>query len=181
MRLKNCLILLAVVCIVFPPFFSFANGGDQRVVDGKYLINLSRAPFTPRVGKNLSMLISFVDLQKNKLVTEDLAVDIHIARLGGVGSAKREFVFKKDNMKVVGGVLEFPYTFTQTGLHEVFIDFTFASHSEEIYESPDFLLDVQGPEAQRIFNQWFFPIVSIGFIGGILFGWFFWGRKKLLL
>jgi hypothetical protein len=26
-----------------------ANGRDQRVVDGKYLINLSRAPFTPSI------------------------------------------------------------------------------------------------------------------------------------
>ena len=35
-----------------------ANGGDQRVVDGKYLINLSRAPFTPHIGDKVALLVA---------------------------------------------------------------------------------------------------------------------------
>ena len=126
------------------PILVFANGGDQRVVDGKYLINLSRSPFTPRVGVETSILASFVDIQKDKLIGEDLMVKVRIAQLGGAG--KREFLFEKDNLIVNGGVLELAYTFTETGLHEIFFDFAFLPDPQKIYEAPDFLIDVQKQE-----------------------------------
>ncbi len=49
----NVLIKILTTLVVFAIVFSssiFANAGDQRVVENKYLINLSRAPFTPKVG-----------------------------------------------------------------------------------------------------------------------------------
>ena len=64
--MKKVILLLA---IAFIPSVSLANGGDQRVVENKYLINLSRAPFTPRIGVKTSFLASFVDIQKNKLIS----------------------------------------------------------------------------------------------------------------
>lgn len=146
--MKILLSLSLLALLVFNTPRIFANGGDQRVVEGKYVVNLVRAPFTPRVNEKTSMLNSFVDLQENKLVSEDLVVKIRIARLGSDGSANREFLFEKSNLKVAGGILEFPYTFAGTGLHEIFIDFAFASNSQKIYESPDFLLDVLAGESQ---------------------------------
>ncbi|MBI3443003.1 MAG: hypothetical protein HY007_04510 [Candidatus Sungbacteria bacterium] len=174
-------ILTAFLLLIFlSPALISANGGDQRVVEGKYLINLARSPFTPRVGERTAMLISFVDLEINKLISEDLVVKIRIAKLGGIGSAKREFLFEKSDILVQGGVLEFPYTFEDAGLHEIFIGFALGSNSQKIYESPDFLMDVQGKVAQLNINRFIigFMLSSIvGVILGFVFG--FWvGQRR---
>lgn len=68
---KTTIILLLIFVFLFATDAVFANGGDQRIIEGKYLINLSRAPFTPRVGVKTSFLASFVDIQKDKLISED--------------------------------------------------------------------------------------------------------------
>lgn len=173
--LQKAITILFLVFISVPAV-SFANGGDQRVVEGKYLINLSRAPFTPRVGVKTSMLASFVDIQKNKLVGEDLIVKVRIAKLGG-GEGKREFLFEKENLIVKGGVLELSYTFAETGLHEIFFDFAFASRPEIIYEAPDFLLDIQPGTKEPLLSiplLWFI----IGAIGGVFTTWFLIKRVK---
>lgn len=148
-----------------------ANGGDQRVVDGKYLINLSRAPFTPHTGDKVSFLASFVDLEKDRLIKEDLIVTVRIARLGGTGTEKRTFIFEKEKIPVKGGILELPYTFAENGLHEIFFDFTFTSNPQNFYEAPDFLLDVQKPLNRYSINQVLTAVLS-GFVVGLFAGWF---------
>ena len=148
-----------------------ANGGDQRVVDGKYLINLSRAPFTPRIGDKVALLASFVDIEKNKLVSEDLIVSIRIAKLGGIGTDKRTFLFEKEKIPVRGGVLELSYTFMESGLHEIFFDFAFASNPSKVYEAPDFLLDVQKSPNGYNTNRILIAVVG-GFVAGLIGGWF---------
>jgi len=146
--------------------FALANGGDQRIVENKYFINLSRAPFTPRAGEKVEMLASFFDIQANRLVAEDLTVRARIAKLGGEGSTKRTFLFEQDNIRVEGGVLELPYTFGEAGLHEVFFDFALASDPQKTYEAPDFLLDVQKPASKNTK-----PLLAIGMgVGGIILG-----------
>lgn len=147
------------------PDLSFANGGDQRIVDGKYMVNLSRAPFTPQVGDMTQMLASFVDLKTNKLVNEEITVKIRISKLGG-GSGKKEFVYEQGNVKATGGILDFSYTFQDTGLHEIFFDFSLASNPEKIYKAPDFLLDIQKPEIERRSNS----ITPLGIVVGIVLG-----------
>lgn len=134
-------LIFLLLAILFIPVISFANGGDQRVVENKYLINLSRAPFTPRVGVKTSFLASFVDIQKNKLVSEELIVRARISKLGD--APKGKFIYEQNDISVKGGVLEFPYTFNDTVLHEIFFDFALASNPEKIYNAPDFLIDVQ--------------------------------------
>lgn len=148
-----------------------ANGGDQRVVENKYLINLSRAPFTPRVGDKVALLASFVDIKKNKLFSEDLIVTVRIAKLGGVGTDKRTFLFEQGKIPVKGGILELSYTFPDSGLHEIFFDFALASNPEKIYEAPDFLLDVQKPINGYNTNQFSMAVLG-GFVIGLIAGWF---------
>lgn len=75
--LKNFLVTLAILSFLLP-YTLFANGGDQRVVDRKYFINLSRSPFTPRVGVKVAILPSFFDIEKSKLIAEDLLVRVRI-------------------------------------------------------------------------------------------------------
>lgn len=138
-------ITIAVLVVSIPvvvPFRASANGGDQRVVEGTYLVNLSRSPFTPRAGEAVAFLISFARLPKGELVTDDLIAHVKIAKLGA-GSSERRFLFEKQEIPVEGGVLELPYTFSDAGLHEVFVDFALASDPTAVHRTPDFLLDVQ--------------------------------------
>lgn len=162
-------LLFLFLVIVLTPTFLSANGGDQRVVENKYLINFSRAPFTPRIGIKTSFLASFVDIQKNKLISEDLIARVRIARLGG--SDKREFLFEKNDVKVSGGVLDFSYTFVDAGLHEIFFDFVFASNPQKVYEAPDFLLDVQNPVGGYSISKILIAVLG-SFATGLLTGWF---------
>ena len=166
--------ILAILFILFGLLLGYsvlANGGDQRVVDGKYLINLSRAPFTPRIGDKVALLASFVDIEKNKLISEDLIVSIRIAKLGGIGTDKRTFLFEKEKIPVRGGVLELSYTFMESGLHEIFFDFAFASNPSKVYEAPDFLLDVQKSPNGYNTNRILIAVVG-GFVAGLIGGWF---------
>lgn len=160
----------ALVGFLLPSPTVFSNGGDQRVVEGKYLINLSRSPFTPSVGQKTSMLISFVDIKTNTLITDGLIAEIRIAKLGEIGPQQRNFIFKQDNIKVTRGILEFAYTFTETGLHEVFVDFVFAANPQKTYKPPDFLLDVQRQETSlKGSNLKRFSIIG-GFIISFILG-----------
>ncbi len=174
MRLKIAFTVFSL--LLFTPLV-LANGGDQRIVDNKYFINLSRAPFTPRVGIKTSMLASFVDIQKNKLIADDLIVKVQISKFGGSGSTKRTFIFEQNNVPVKGGILELPYTFTESGLHEIFFDFAFASNPQKIYEAPDFLLDVQKPLNGYNTNQILITVFS-SFVVGLIAGWF---AKRIVL
>lgn len=156
-------IIILLLILVSVPAVSFANGGDQRVAEGKYLINLSRAPFTPRIGVKTSFLASFVDIQKNKLISEDLAVRIRISKLGD--APKGNFIFVKDNISVKGGVLELSYSFIESGLHEIFFDFAFASSPEIVHEAPDFLIDIQKEENHVPAQKLWFIGIGTGIMG----------------
>jgi len=171
--MKLIITLLLLLVLLFPDI-SFANGGDQRVVEGKYLVNLSRSPFTPKAGDDVAMIASFFDIQEDKLIAEDLIIKIRIAKLGG--DRVRTFIFEKDNVTVKGGILEFSYTFVESGLHEIFFDFAFASSPQKIYNAPDFLLDIQ--KSETLEKQSFsLPIgIVVGIIFGFIGGWFI--KKK---
>ena len=168
--MKSLFILLLISVAV--PLVTWANGGDQRIVDSRYLINLSRAPFTPKVGVNTSMLASFIDLQTNRPIAEDLIVKVRISKLGGAGTKKREFLYEKDNIPVKGGILQLSYTFTESGLHEVFFDFAFASIPQKIYQAPDFLLDIQKSEPPNTSDRLtLFVVIAIVGAAGFMIGW----------
>jgi hypothetical protein len=174
------------------PNTSFANGGDQRVVEGKYLINLSRSPFTPKAGENVSMLASFVDIQTDKLIAEDLIVKIRIAKLGppathsealraGEGRSGREFLFEQENLIAKRGILEFQYAFTEAGLHEIFFDFTFSSNPQKVYKAPDFLLDIQKSSIQETSSLTLYLGIALGTIVGFIGGWFIKRSRQTFL
>jgi len=83
---KKLTLLFLTIVFIFPAL-SLANGGDQRVVDAKYLINLSRAPFTPRIGVKTSFLASFIDIQKPESPEKDdssFLIAIISALIGGI-------------------------------------------------------------------------------------------------
>ena len=162
--------LLSIILAFIPTNISFANGGDQRVIEGKYLINLSRSPFTPTVREETAFIASFVDIQKDKLITEDLIVKIRIAKLGE--GRERKFLFKQENLIAKGGILEFQYTFNEEGLHEIFFDFAFSSNPQKVYNAPDFLLDIQKASNQETPSTPFILGVLLGVIVGFIGSWF---------
>lgn len=145
------------------------------MVEGKYLINLSRSPFTPKAGEKTAFIASFVDIQTDKIINEDLIVKVRIAKVGGKNG--RSFIFEQDNVQVKGGILEFSYTFQDAGLHEVFFDFAFASNPQKIYNAPDFLLDIQKPEVLEKAGQPIPVWIGLGAILGLGTGWFIFRRR----
>ncbi len=170
--LKILTALLLFVLLL--PSLASANGGDQRLVErGKYYINLSRAPFTPRVGVKTSFVASFFDVAANRLISEDLTVRVRISKLGD--APKGNFIFDQQNIVVKGGVLEFSYIFSEAALHEIFFDFTFSSNSEKVYNAPDFLLDIQKPESPERDGSSFLIAIISALVGGI--AGFIIGRK----
>ncbi|GEM_PF-2429365 len=159
--------LLALLLAI--PAFVFANGGDQRIVSGgKYFINMSRAPFTPRAGTKTAMLISIADGKTGRPIKDDSILRIRIFKMGGKGG-NRELLFEQKGIEVKGGILEFPYTFADSGLHEVYLDFALAAEPEKIIEPPDFLMDVQKPEQKETNGQKAFPYLLV--VAGFALGW----------
>lgn len=175
--MKKLILISSLLLFASLPLLTSANGGDQRLIErGKYYINLSRAPFTPRVGVKTSFVASFFDVGANRLISEDLIVKIRISKLGE--APKGNFIFEQDNIVVKGGVLEFPYTFSEASLHEIFFDFAFASNPEKVYSAPDFLIDIQKPETQTQTN---WPIIfwtTSGIALGLIIGWLLRFRFK---
>lgn len=169
-------VLVTMGVLFIWPHASSANGGDQRVVAGKYIINMSRAPFTPIAGKENAMIVSFGDIARDTLVSEDLILNVRIVELNG--SAQ---VFQQSGIQVVDGVLELPYVFEQAGVHEIFFEFALASDPATLYIAPDFLIDVQPPASQAavlettkqpVQNESRFPLlpfIAIG-VGGVGIG-----------
>lgn len=173
---KIAVIILFLGLILFLKLPSFANGGDQRVVEGKYLINLSRSPFTPKANEKNAFIASFVDIQTGKLIDEDLVVKIRIAKLGE-GRDKRQFLFEQKDMRAKGGILEFQYVFKGQGLHEIFFDFAFVSNPQKIYNAPDFLLDIQKLEFSDKQSPSILIWIGLGAILGFGVGWLIFRKK----
>ena len=167
--------LFALIFLLLTSNVSFANGGDQRVVEGEYLINLSRSPFTPKAGEKTAFIASFVDIQKDLLIAEDLIVKIRIAKLGE--GRERKFLFEQDNIRAKGGILEFNYTFNEPGLHEIFFDFSFTTDPQKIYNAPDFLLDIQKTKVIEAQNLSIPIWIGLGTILGLGIGWFIFRRR----
>lgn len=168
------LIYAVLLMTALLPFTTFANGGDQRVADG-YLVNLSRAPFTPIVGVKTALLTSFVDLKTGQLIKDDILVSVRIAE----GRGSRAFVHEKKDIPVQGGVLEYSYTFQNSGMHEIFFDFKFTNDpAQKVHELPDFLIDVQKPVAENAIDTESLVLgISLGAVVGLLGGWFISRRK----
>lgn len=175
MKINRTILSALFIMAFLTPIFVLANGGDQRIVErGKYYINLSRAPFTPRVGVKTSFVASFFDVGANRLISENLIGRVRISKFGE--SLKGNFVFEQNTIAVKGGILEFSHIFSEAALHEIFFDFAFASDLEKVYEAPDFLLDVQEPINGYAINR-ILTAVFGGFVVGLIVGWF--GKRMM--
>jgi len=154
------LLIILTTAVIFLPAISFANGGDQRVLGNEYLINLARSPFTPTAGIKTAMTVSFVDLKTGRLIQEDILATIRI----GEGRGSKTFIHEEKNLIVTGGILEWSYIFAEPGIHEIFFNFAFVSNLQKIYESPDFLLDVQKSEVPVKDS----PSILIGIVSALI-------------
>ena len=167
----NGVFLFLSLLLLITPVTTNANGGDQRVLGNKYLVNLSRAPFTPTAGTKTAMTVSFVDLKTGKLIRGDILVTTRI----GQGRGSKTYIHEENNILVKGGVLDWSYIFTNPGIHELFFNFAFASDPQTVYEPPDFLLDIQKYETNARGNKTILIAMASTLIGGLA-GWII-GRK----
>ena len=157
---------LLFVFLVITPASGFAHGSDQHIVDNRYAVSVSRAPYTPRVGMKAAFVIYIVDLQTHTLVQEDGTMSLRIAKLGEVNSKQQHYVFEKNLIAFTKGGAEFSYEFQEEGLHEIFIQFFLGSDPEKIYTPEDFLIDVGQPSRYALDMQTIALIFLLGaFLG----------------
>lgn len=170
-----CIALLFLVSILTLRGVS-ANGGNIRLAEGKYLVNISSAPVTPVAGENVAMLISFADIKKNELLNQNIRVWLEI-RL----KATEEVIFPEQEYRAEGGVLEFNFVYPHAGLHELFVRFEKPDEPGKIYITEDFLVDAQpAPERKTARPGW--PVIILAALAGIGIGFFVGdsGCKKIL-
>lgn len=170
--MKRNILLFCIFTLFLIPVSVMGNGGDQRVADG-YLVNLSRSPFTPIAGTKTAMTVSFVDLATMRLIKDDAVVTVRI----GKGRGSKTFLREDKELPLKGGVLEYSHTFQDSGLHELFFDFTFVNDPDrKVHELPDFLMDIQEPKVEK--SSWVDDalLVLAGLFSGLLVSPFL--RKK---
>lgn len=158
--------LIALLTIFLASGYASANGGNIRIAQGKYLVNISSSPVTPVAGEKVAMLISFADIAKNELLAQDIRVWIEI-RL----KATEEVIFSQQEFLAQGGVLEFTFTYPEAGLQELFVRFEKPDEPGKIYETEDFLVDVQESRtSEKNGVSYGLILVPIAFGLGILAG-----------
>lgn len=158
-------ILFALLLAV--PLVTVGHGGEQRVIDGKYIVSMSRAPFTPRVGVPTKLLISISDIASGNVSDKDVIINLRVAKLASPGDTP-QFIFEEKNIKAERSTLGYSYTFSEAGFHEMYIDFAFADNPTKIMSAQDYLLDIQPAQQPRGDNSF----VLWGF-GGLLTGMIF--------
>ena len=164
---KILFILLSVV-----PLVVVGHGGEQRVVGGRYIVTMSRAPHTPRVGVPTNLLISISDITSGNVSDKDAIISLRVAKLASPGDTP-QFIFEEKDIKVERSTLGYSYTFSDAGFHEIYIDFAFTDNPTKIMSTQDYLLDVQPAQDESGDSSF----VLWGF-GGVLVGAIF---TKLLL
>ncbi|MEK7649384.1 MAG: hypothetical protein AAB367_00245 [Patescibacteria group bacterium] len=159
------------------PFLAGAHGGEQRVVDGKYIVTMSRAPFTPRVGTPTKLLISISDIKSGNVLDHDAIMHIRVARLASPGD-EPQFIFEERDIKAERSTVGYTYDFTEEGFHEIYIDFAFADEPKKIFHAEDYLLDIQPREQASDAIALIYAAIA-GLIVGFVFARFVVYKKIL--
>jgi hypothetical protein len=115
------------------PLLASAHGALQKVVEGKYLVNFTPAPFAPTVGKEQQNMLALSDFQEN-LIEKNSIFNVEIRK-------DEKAVFRVQNQVAKGGLLPFSYTYEEPGEYELFITFKIPGDSN-LYEPDHFMIEV---------------------------------------
>ena len=155
--------IVGIILVLLVSGYALADGGNQKVVEGKYIVNISSSPIAPFQGEKQAMLISFADIS-NRLIKEDIAVDLRLSRKLG------QTVFEKKGLVAEGGILPFEYIYNEPGLYELFVTFYLPQDPKKAHQPEDFLIEVK-PKNTTINFYWLAGIfIILGFALGFLLG-----------
>lgn len=169
--MKN-VIISGILSFVLFGSFVFANGGNIRLAEGRYLVNISSSPVTPVAGEKVEMLVSFASIEDNTLLREDLRTWVEIRR-----KVNDEVIFPEKEFRAERGVLDFDFTYPESGLYELFVRFEKPDEPGKIYETEDFLVDVQSQRIQSRGTTLFPMYLVVSSLVSLLAGWFL-GRRS---
>jgi|GEM_PF-4533442 len=127
--------VLLLLLLFFTPLSTAANGGMQKVAEGKYIVNVSAAPIAPYVGETQKLLIGFADIS-GTLIEKDFSVDLAL-------HFKGKTILDQKNLLAKNGILPFDYTYRQPGIYELFVRFRLPDEPNHTYTPEDFLIDVK--------------------------------------
>ncbi|MCA9370718.1 MAG: hypothetical protein KC680_02030 [Candidatus Peregrinibacteria bacterium] len=113
-----------------------AHGGNQRIVDEKYIVHLTSAPMFPFTGETTQNTITISDLEENFL-SVPLSAEIVL---------KKNDVTRWESgpLTAADGFIEFAITYPEAGLYELFVQFTFEGDTVT-YEPDDFYVQARSP------------------------------------
>lgn len=153
--------------------YAQAHGGDQRVAENKYVVSLSRAPFTPHVGQKAELTFSFLELATWKSLHEPLTATVRIARLGDVRADRQHYIFQQRDIHTSDGGFTLDFAFPEEGLHEIFVEFSRDADPGRVYAPQDFMVDVDPPAPAAVIqsNTSGIVIVAVGLLACLAFWW----------
>lgn len=152
--MNKLILTIALIAVLLVPAHTLANGGNQRVVEGKYIVQISSAPLAPYAEEKVAMLVSFFDIAKDSLILTPVNARLRIATKAG------EELLPWTQLQVEGGIAEFSYAYAQPGFYEIFVDFERSEEPGKVYTVPDFLLDVKTEPARDV-PSWI-PLALLG-------------------
>ncbi len=157
--MKKLIILSLIIILLIP--FSYSDGGCVKVEDDM-LVQMSAVPLVPIVGQQVSFLFSFANLKK-----EPIYGDI----TGKFKLVKSDNIIFTENFTAKNGIIDLKYTFKNTGLHEIFLEFEINGKK---YAPEDFLIEIKD-ESTNYQQNLLFSVVGI--VIGILSAKFIWKKK----
>ncbi len=159
--------LCAVCALCFLPAAAGAHGAMQKIVDGKYLLNLTSIPIAPYAGQEQQNIVAVSDLQEN-LIKENAVFGIELKQNDTV-------VYSAKNLVATGGLLPFLYTYAKPGNYELFFAFQMPG-DPTLYQPQDYWIQVV-EKPQAVSGSSAIPTVLAGVLG-LVSGFLFRGLKR---
>lgn len=150
MRLTSYLRLLILGLLIgIAPAAASAHGAMQKIVEGRYLMNLTSVPIAPVVGQKQSNIFALSDAATNNFITENSVFFITVKKNG-------KTFYTSPLLTATGGLLAFDYAYPEPGTYELQAMFRFPG-DEYQYMPDDYWVQV---------NE--VPIISVSSTGNIM-------------
>lgn len=158
--MRKHFIISSLIIFFLSAGVAFANAGFQRVVDGKYVVQLSISPLAPFEDEKAQMVFSFSDIQ-GKSLTQSFTAKFKFLALGD-----EKVLFETDEDTIEKGLFPLEYTFADPGFYRAEASFYFPDVKDKIYTA-EFPLEVKEVRTQKVFGSKGWLVL----IGGIFVGW----------
>ncbi len=169
--LPGRLLSLAAFLALALPVTAGAHGAMQKIVEGRYLMNLTSVPIAPVVGQKQSNLFALSDAATNTFITADSVFFITVKKNG-------KTLYTSPLMTATGGLLAFDYAYPEPGTYELQAMFRFPDDDHQ-YMPDDYWVQVNetpAPAASPVDTA--IIALLIGIVLGACGAFFLWRARR---